>query len=783
VHNDESAAAGLRVLLIDDNPDDRALVERELRLHIENLQVRHISDAGKLEDALADGSFDVAVTDYRLRWTTGTDVLKEIKRRHPGKPVIMFTGSGNEEVAVEAMKEGLDDYITKTSKHYPRVPYAVLGCVERATNRERLQKALERESLAKARLEIALQSAGMGTWQYDMHGNDLSYSDDIGPMFGRARGFTHASFDDWLNEVHPEDRPLVLAQWEAAVAGKSNYNAEFRALGADEEIRWIASSGKVLRDGGNLPKLVIGTARDISAAVSLKEEKRKQQEELQAIFDLLPVGVAISRDARAKHIVMTPYFSGLLGTEPGTNVSASGEMADALPFQCYQGGVPANPDDLPMQRAARTGEPVRGEELEIRRRDGSSVHALINTAPLLDEQGQVRGVVGALMDISALKKTQSELEESNRQKNEFLSVLAHELRNPMAAIGYSVELLRHVATPASIDKAREVIERQTAHMGKLLDDLLDLSRIARNKIALDMQPTDLRHIIELGYESARPLIEPMGHQVQLSLPAEPVTVVADEVRLTQVMSNLLNNAGKFTPSGGRIEVRLRRSGRMAQIEVIDNGIGIEPEKLNYVFEMFSQAQSKVTGGTSGLGIGLAIVKRLVELHGGSTKAFSDGSGQGTRVQFELPLAEASQTRVPTSAGSDVPGFHHGRVLVADDNTDAADLLAEVLQSVGYSVHTAYDGKSAIEMAQLRQPDVAILDIGMPLASGLEVARWIRKQDWAKDVLLVAVTGWGQSEDRNATMDAGFDMHLVKPVNATEIMRIVGERQSVRSGND
>jgi CheY-like chemotaxis protein/anti-sigma regulatory factor (Ser/Thr protein kinase) len=320
-------------------------------------------------------------------------------------------------------------------------------------------------------------------------------------------------------------------------------------------------------------------------------------------------------------------------------------------------------------------------------------------------------------------------------------------------------------------------------MGKLLDDLLDLSRITHNKIELEVRHLDLRRIVELGYESARPMLEPMGHQVLLSLPAEPITVLADEVRLSQVISNLLDNAGKFTPAGGRIEIRMQRSDGKALIEVIDNGIGIEPDKLDYVFKMFSQAQSKVTGGTSGLGIGLAVVKKLVELHNGSTKAYSEGTGCGTRVRIELPLVEERESANSPKPGEDTPESQHGSILVADDNTDATDLLADVLRLAGYSVHTAYDGRSAINMAHLYQPDVAVLDIGMPVASGLEVAEWIRQQDWGKKIMLIAVTGWGQQEDRKATSAAGFDIHLVKPANATEIMRIIRAKHSNNQQNN
>lgn len=243
----------LRVLLIDDNPDDRALVERELRLRIERVDVGHISDAAALAEALDAGGFDVAVTDYRLRWTVGTEVLRDIKGRYPEVPVIMFTGSGNEEVAVDAMKEGLDDYITKTPKHYPRVPFAVLGCFERTHNRARLQESLARESLAKARLEVALQSAGMATWQVDLGTGELSCSEDAGPMFGQAPGFVPASAAQALEQVHPDDRAALQAVWNAALEGNERAAAQFRVQGADGQLRWLAGSAKLLRKDASRP--------------------------------------------------------------------------------------------------------------------------------------------------------------------------------------------------------------------------------------------------------------------------------------------------------------------------------------------------------------------------------------------------------------------------------------------------------------------------------------------------------------------------------------------------
>lgn len=761
------------VLLVDDNPDDRALVERELRQHIPGISVGHVGDQQALQAAIERADFDVVVTDYLLRWSTGTDVLREMKRRFPQIPVIMFTGSGNEEVAVSAMKEGLDDYITKTIKHYPRVPHAVLACFDRSRQREQLAQALERETLAKVRLEIALASARMGSWQMDLHSNQITYTADIGPMFGRHEGFVHTRLDDLLDDIHVDDRHDFRLAWQAAQDSQKDLSTRFRTHGPDGVRRWIACSGRVVMNGKETARFMVGTLRDITAEVAAREQTLRQQQELQTIIDVLPVGVAISRDPQANNITLTDYFAKRFGVDSETNVSSTGEDAAARPFRSYRNGLPVAPQELPMQRAARSGVDVRGEELDVGTADGSLLNLLVNASPLRDTDGQVRGAVGALMDVTALKAIQRELEFANLQKTQFLSVLSHELRNPMAAIGYAVELLRHFGAPEVISKARSAIERQAAHMAKLLDDLLDLSRIASNKIDLELKPLDVRRVIELAYESVRSLIEPSAHVVTMELPPEPMFVLGDEVRLTQIFINILGNAAKFTPAKGRIFVNARQSAGKAIVEIIDNGVGIDRHQLEHVFDMFYQGQSKVAGGISGLGIGLAVVHELVSLHNGSVSVHSDGAGQGARFEVQLPLQPGELAKGPDNAADD-RFTRHGLLLVADDNADAADALSEVLRMEGHTVVTAYDGKSAMEAAEGYRPDVAILDIGMPQASGNEVARWIRSQSWGHATALIAVTGWGQDEDRKETSEAGFDRHLLKPIPASHIAGLVAE---------
>jgi two-component system CheB/CheR fusion protein len=303
-------------------------------------------------------------------------------------------------------------------------------------------------------------------------------------------------------------------------------------------------------------------------------------------------------------------------------------------------------------------------------------------------------------------------------------------------------------------------------MARLLDQLLDLSRITRNRVDLVRQPLDLRRLIEQCIDNLRPALHAGAHELSVTLHDDPLVVNGDEVRLTQVFSNVLHNAAKFSPSGGRIALRAFVRGAEAVVEVQDHGIGIDQSRLEDVFEMFSQAETKAHGGTPGLGIG------LVELHGGSARAYSDGIGRGTMVQLVLPLADNPTLAEPVQSEPAARAGGALRVLVADDNIDAADLLAEVLRTYGYAVHTAHDGKAAIELAARYKPDVMVLDIGMPGATGYEVAHWARQQPWGEQASLIAVTGWGQEHDGNRALRAGFDARLVKPVDLNELLKLI-----------
>jgi len=354
------------------------------------------------------------------------------------------------------------------------------------------------------------------------------------------------------------------------------------------------------------------------------------------------------------------------------------------------------------------------------------------------------------------------LREADRRKNEFLASLAHELRNPLAPIRTGVEILRMSADEGRLQTVIPMMERQLQHMTRLLDDLLDVSRISRGKIALHLERVDLRAVIESAIESCRPLIEQMGHAFDASMPATPVLIDADAVRCSQVFSNLLTNAAKYTPSGGSIALSLEDRDDTVDVVVTDNGIGIAAENLESIFEMFTQVGS-ASHAQGGLGIGLSLAKGIVALHGGTIAAHSEGRGQGSVFRVRLPKRQTQHARATTRAGTRAAA-RKLKVLVADDNSDAAASLAMLLDLLGHDVRVAHDGDDAVRMAAAFRPDLALIDLGMPNVNGYDACQRIRREAWGTRMTIIAVTGWGQEEDRRQSAAAGFDHHLVKPMS-------------------
>jgi signal transduction histidine kinase/CheY-like chemotaxis protein len=371
-----------------------------------------------------------------------------------------------------------------------------------------------------------------------------------------------------------------------------------------------------------------------------------------------------------------------------------------------------------------------------------------------------------------LQRRADALAEADRRKDEFLAMLGHELRNPLAPIRNAVRILELRGSPdRQLHWACGVIDRQAAQLARLVDDLLDVSRISRGKITLLKEPVELTDVIARAVESCRPQLEERRHELSVALPLEKVWLQADATRLAQVVANLLNNAAKYTAEGGRIGLSAQREGAEIVLRVRDNGVGIEADMLPRVFDLFAQADHTLDRAAGGLGIGLTLVKSLVELHGGRVEAFSAGLGQGSEFVIRLPVL-TRDAEPPLTRAAPAPAPPSRRVLAVDDNVDAVESLALLLSAQGHEVRTAYDGPAAVAAAAAFQPEVVFLDIGLPHMDGYEVARRLRGQAGLSITLLVALTGYGQEEDRRRADEAGFDAYLIKPADPTTLQRLL-----------
>ena len=418
------------------------------------------------------------------------------------------------------------------------------------------------------------------------------------------------------------------------------------------------------------------------------------------------------------------------------------------------------------------------------------VLASLSNVTLLDRPSSTRSMVSAVEaalrarerqyelrdQLKAQHEAEAALRDADMRKDEFLATLAHELRNPLAAIRTGLAVLdRSHGEPERTARIVGMIDRQSRMLAKLIDDLLDVSRIATGKVVIEEHVIDLRAVLELGLEAGQTIFDASRHDFRLELPPSPVLIRGDSARLAQVVGNLVNNAGKYTPDGGSVTVRLTQEASEAVLRVIDTGVGIPAEQLDRVFEMFAQVDGTLDRSGGGLGIGLSLVRRLVELHGGTVSAQSGGAGAGSVFTIRLPIAvERSENDDLDVAAPASQATRLLKILVVDDNKDLADALSALLRGNGHDVRTAYDGPTAVEQAALFEPDIVFCDIGMPGMNGHEVARTLRSRSTSKTPLLVAVTGWGNPQDRRQALEAGFDLHQTKPISTDHVAAILAK---------
>jgi two-component system, chemotaxis family, CheB/CheR fusion protein len=434
----------------------------------------------------------------------------------------------------------------------------------------------------------------------------------------------------------------------------------------------------------------------------------------------------------------------------------------------------------------RAGERVYHFDTVRLRQNGESVHVSLTISPILDASGRIVGASKIVRDISERKRAEeriyqlmTELKNADRRKDDFVATLAHELRNPLAAIKNGLEIMNR-GDDGVTERFRAMLNRQVGQLSRLVDDLLDLNRISHGKIELRKEVVDLASIVQRSVEGCRPLLDSARHQLDIALPSEPIRLHADAARLVQVFGNLLNNACKYTRAGGQIRIKARRLGDAAAVSVQDTGVGIPADKLASVFDMFTQLEPSLERAQGGLGIGLALVKRLVEVHGGTVEAHSEGPGRGSEFVVRLPIfLETARTETNGPALNEAPMTGH-RILIVDDNRDATSSLEILLTMIGNQTRTAHDGLEAVEAAAAFRPHVVLLDISLPKLNGYDVCRHIRAQPWGKNMVLMALTGWGQAEDRRLSKEAGFDHHLVKPLDFTTFTTLLATLKSERN---
>ena len=503
----------------------------------------------------------------------------------------------------------------------------------------------------------------------------------------------------------------------------------------------------------------------MSAAVDSAQPEVRAELPVQRLVEKLPAG-AYTCDAEGLITYFNQRALEIWGRAPELNNPIDRFCGSFKLFSTE--GEPIQHDQCWMALALRDAKEYIGREIIVERPDGTRTTALAHANPVFDESGRLVGAVNVLVDISEQKRTEYLLREADRHKNEFLATLAHELRNPLAPINNALHVIRRSGdSRAMVDEARAMMERQVAHMVRLIDDLLDVSRITLGKIELRKERIDLSAAVEDAIDSVRPTMEASGQKFSAVIPTRPVFVHGDRTRLAQVFINLLNNSAKFSGTGGHIDLTIDRQGSDVVVKVKDDGVGIPPDKLSTIFDMFTQVDRSLDRSNGGLGIGLSLVRGLVEMHGGRVDAHSEGQGRGAEFTVRLPavVSQRSQKASGERAGAAETGSTY-RILVVDDYRDSAASLSLMLKLMGHEVQTAYDGAEAVDAASSFRPDVALVDIGLPKLNGYEVCQRIREQDWGRDMVLIALTGWGQDGDKQRSKEAGFNFHLVKPVNVT-----------------
>jgi PAS domain S-box-containing protein len=770
----EASVAHLKELL-SDNPDQQA------RLAVLHQKITARLDELKQTVALVKGGDRPAALKI-VRSDTGKAMMDDLRER------------------AAAMRQAEEDLLrqraanSRASSHTAILSLLVTGgigialvCMVAFLSQRNLlirQRTAEAIDEQRERLRVTLASIGDAVITTDVDGR-IAYLNAVAESL---TGWTQMEvagkpLDAVFRVLNEQTRkgvenPAKRALREGTIVGLANHTLLIRKDGTE---RPIDDSASPIRDRRGRVIGCVLVFRDVTERRQLEKENADRLAGARFLASI----VESSGDA-----IVSKSLEGIIQSWNAAAHLLFGYTAEQAVGKHISLIIPADraEEEDHILRRIRAGERIDHFETVRRRSDGRPIHVSLTISPIRDEAGHVIGASKIARDITDRKLAEeriygllAELKDADRRKDEFLAMLAHELRGPLAPLRNLLEVMKHAdGNPVLLQQARSTMERQLGQLVRLVDDLIDVSRITRNKIELRKERVDLTSLLHQSVEACRPLAKSANHQVNVALPPEPITLHADPVRLAQVFSNLLNNACKYTEPGGKIWLSAERQGEEAVVKVKDTGLGIPPDKLGSVFEMFTQIDRTLDRSQGGLGIGLTLVKRLVEMHGGTVTASSEGPGKGSEFVVRLPiLAERLQAETPgTAPATTVPPL---RILVVDDNTDTAASLAILLNLAGHETRTAHDGLEAVATAEKFRPDVVLLDIGLPRLNGLDACRRIREQPWGKNTFLVALTGWGQEEDRRRSKDAGFDAHVVKPVDYSVLTSLLAQSNQSRGG--
>ncbi|HYD74587.1 hybrid sensor histidine kinase/response regulator [Ramlibacter sp.] len=667
---------------------------------------------------------------------------------------------------------------------------------------------------SEERLRLAVEAGGMGVWQIDLQTNRSTWWPGMERLHGLPPGSPPLHGEAYIEAIDPRDRDAVRAAIREAIVKTGWHRIEYRVHWPDGRVRWIEARGRVRRSEAGKALSLSGVCVDVTRRKHIEHDLKFLAEASAELASVNDYPGTLDRIAR----LAVPRFADWCAVdiqqpdgslrrvatahvEPGKERLLR-EMHERYPpdplspvgtWHVLRTGrgdlVPEISDEMVSAGAADEHLREMLRQLGIRSYIGAPLNTRGRTLGVLtfitSRSGRRYGPEDLALaeDLArraavAIDNAQllAAMRESDRAKDVFLATLAHELRNPLAPIWNGLSLIKRASGDAHrIEQVSGIIERQVGQLSRLVDDLLDVSRITTGKIELKKEPTNLVHVINAAVEVSRPHIEAAHHKLSITFPDAPTDLVADAARLTQVFSNLLNNAAKYTRRGGRISVAVEALPQDLVVRVRDNGIGIAPEMLRKVFGLFTQATRPDERHHGGLGIGLSLVEGLVRLHGGQVEAHSAGADQGSEFVVVLPRQRRAPAAGPQAGGGkpEVVAAQPParRMLVVDDNEDAASTVAELLKMAGNEVVVAHDGEGAVACTAEFRPDVVLLDIGLPDISGYEVARRIRKLEGVRQPMLVALTGWGQPQDKEAAAQAGFDQHWTKPVDPLRLQEL------------